>query len=66
VFGEIDEDERRRAGSTEALERSVPRPSPLREQLKTSMRTAYREPRLATLRARADRLYTTFAAQAGA
>jgi hypothetical protein len=65
VFREIEEEERRRARTDEERELSVPRPSAVREELKASMLAEYRSPRLRDLRARADRLYATFAAQAG-
>jgi hypothetical protein len=66
IFREIEEDERRRARSADGLERSVPRPSAVREELKASMLAAYRSPRLASLRSQADRLYATLATRAGA
>jgi hypothetical protein len=42
VFREIEEYERRRAGTDEARECSVPRPSSVREELKTRLRLEYR------------------------
>jgi hypothetical protein len=66
ILREIDDHERRRGGSDEERERSVPRPSPLRRELKSAMVAEYSSSRLASLRGGADQLYATFAAQAGA
>jgi len=66
VFREIEEDERRRVRDDEQRERGVPRPSGLREELKAGMLAEYRSPALRGLRANAERLYATFASEAGA
>jgi hypothetical protein len=66
VFREIDDDWKKRGRNEDERERGVPRPSRSREQQKARMLAAYRDPRLRASRERADRLYATFAALAGA
>ncbi len=65
IFGEIEADERGRASSDVERERAIPRPSALREDLKTGMLTAYRTDDLHALRTEAARLYAVFASDAG-
>jgi hypothetical protein len=57
---EIDEDRRERRGDGERLERTVPRPSPVREELKAGMTARYDAEAPPKLRRRADRLYAWF------
>jgi hypothetical protein len=64
---EIDQDWRERRGGGEHLERIVPRPSAVRDQLKGEIRERYRREVPARLRERAERMYAAFApASAGA
>jgi hypothetical protein len=57
---EIDEDWRRRRGDGERLERIVPRPSPVREELKAEMAARYDAEAPPKLRRRAERLCAWF------
>jgi hypothetical protein len=57
---EIDEDRRERRGDGERLERIVPRPSPVREELKAEMTARYDAEAPPKLRRRAERLYAWF------
>jgi hypothetical protein len=58
---EIDEDWRRRRGGGERLERIVPRPSALREELKSELRDRFRLDASTSLRARAESVYASIA-----
>ena len=58
---EIDEHWRTRRGGGEHLERIVPRPSEIRDGLKSEIRERYRREVPARLRERAERLYEAFA-----
>ena len=58
---EIDEHWRDRRGDGERLERIVPRPSELREDMKAKLRRRYRETAPASLRARAERVFAVLA-----
>ena len=58
---EIDEDWRRRRGGGERLERIVPRPSAMRDDMKDEIRERYRSEVPARLCEHAERLYETFA-----
>ncbi len=66
IFGEIEEDERGRAPTSDERERTIPRPSAAREELKARMLTAYRAGDPRTLRSEAARLYATLASDAEA
>lgn len=57
---EIDEDWRTRRGDGDHLERVIPRPSPVREGLKTELREGYAAEAPPNLRRRAERLYSWF------
>jgi hypothetical protein len=57
---EIDDDWRARLGAGERLERVVPRPSPVREGLKSEMRERYATEAPQELRQRAEELYSWF------
>ena len=57
VMAVIEEGDARRFGTGESLERSIARPSELREGLKEQLRAAYRGPELAGGRDRAERVY---------
>lgn len=57
---EIDEDWRERRGGGERLERIVPRPSQVRDELKGEIRERYRLEVPARLRERAERLHEVF------
>jgi hypothetical protein len=65
VFALIDEGDHREFGQGDAFERAVGRPSPVRERMKEKRRAEYRSPRLARMRARADRVYRAFSAAVG-
>ena len=54
---EIETDFRSRAGDTEALERTIPRPSALREGLKVELRARYRMEAAEPLRRRAEEIF---------
>ena len=58
---DIDEDWRERRGGGEHLERVVPRPSAIRDELKDEIRERYRREVPVRLRERAERLYEAFA-----
>src|SRR5262245_18296418 len=58
---EIDEDWRKRRGGGDHLERIVPRPSAMRDDLKSEIRERYRREAPVRLRERAERLYEKFA-----
>jgi hypothetical protein len=60
VFRRIDAGDRKSFGEGEMLERSRARPTTGRSALKDGMRAAYRSPRLAVLRARAEGAYDAF------
>jgi hypothetical protein len=57
VMAVIEEGDARRYGEGESLERSIARPSEVRERLKADLRSAYRAPSLDRARARAERSY---------
>jgi len=63
-FAEIDGDYQRRV-SGEALERSVARPSEVREAMKEALRDRYRAPALARLRSNAEDAYLALSAPRG-
>jgi hypothetical protein len=60
-FEAIEEDYRRRLPAGEALERQVARPSEWRSRVKEELRSSYRAPSSAGLRARAERVFEEFA-----
>ena len=57
VMAVIEEGDTRRYGDGESLERSIARPSEVRERLKADLLAAYRAPSLDRARARAERSY---------
>ena len=57
VMAVIEEGDARRFGTGESLERSIARPSEVRERLKEQLRDAYRAPGLADARRRAEWVY---------
>jgi len=63
---EIDEDWRERRGGGERLERIVPRPSEMRDELKGEIRERYRLEVPTRLRERAERLHEVFVEMADA
>ena len=63
---EIDEDWRERRGGGERLERIVPRPSEMRDELKSEIRERYRLEVPTRLRERAERLHEVFVEMADA
>jgi hypothetical protein len=63
---EIDEDWRERRGGGERLERIVPRPSAVREELKSELAERYVREAPAKLRRRAERLFSWFTDDRGA
>jgi hypothetical protein len=60
VMREIDQDWRARRGEGERLERVIPRPSPVREGLKSKMQERYAVEAPQKLRQRAEELYSWF------
>jgi hypothetical protein len=58
---EIDEHWRARRGDGERLERIVPRPSSVRDEMKAELHGRYRQTAPPTLRARAERVFATLA-----
>lgn len=60
VMREIDQDWRARRGDGERLERVIPRPSPVREDLKREMQERYAVEAPQKLRQRAEELYSWF------
>ncbi|HKX33866.1 MAG TPA: hypothetical protein VJP03_00850 [Actinomycetota bacterium] len=60
VMREIDQDWRARRGEGERLERVIPRPSPVREGLKSKMQERYAVEAPQRLRQRAEELYSWF------
>jgi hypothetical protein len=60
VMREIDQDWRARRGDGERLERVIPRPSPVREGLKSKMQERYAVEAPQKLRQRAEELYSWF------
>jgi hypothetical protein len=60
VMREIDQDWRTRRGEGERLERVIPRPSPVREDLKREMQERYAAEAPQRLRQRAEELYSWF------
>jgi hypothetical protein len=60
VMREIDQDWRARRGEGERLERVIPRPSPVREGLKSKMQERYAVEAPQELRQRAEELYSWF------